>query len=65
MQTLWEKKKERNFINLPACNKCVENIDKEASLEEIRQVHISDLSFSPILVGDCCDSQEESTSSQP
>lgn len=65
MQTLQEKKKECNFINLLACNKCVENIDKELNLEEIGEVHLSDLPFSPILVGDCFGSQEESTSIQP
>lgn len=52
-----------NFINLLACNKCVENIDKVASLEETGL--LSDLPFSPILVGDYFSSQKESTSTQP
>lgn len=54
---------ESNFINLLACNKCVENIDKVASLEEMGL--FSDLPFSPILVRDYFGSQEESTSTQP
>lgn len=45
VQTLQEKKKKCHFINLLACNECVESADKEASLEEIGQVHLSDFIF--------------------
>jgi len=65
MQTLQEKKKECDLPNLLACDKYVRNIDKEANLEEVGQVHLSDLSFSPILVGGCFGSQDDIISTHP
>lgn len=42
MQTPQENKKECSFINPVACHICIESIRREANLEEIGQVQLTD-----------------------